>query len=236
MFVTVKLNHIAKRGNVYYLRMAVPIDLRSQIGKSEIVIALKTSNVFEAQKKAEIPAQELKNMFAELRKSSAMPSTNKEQRYYKPVIPSLESNMELFQGEIAGNTNGGVSILSKLTTSGVEAPLFSEVMEECISSMPRSVAGREGLRSSGKLLMDWLGDKPISNYTRAMLILFIENCLKKIPPNRTKLEKWKALSLVDVKAPPAKRVPLVMAQETALTCNVPPPAEIKPLLFWKSLA
>lgn len=120
MFVTVKLNHIAKRGNVYYLRMAVPIDLRSQIGKSEIVIALKTSNVFEAQKKAAIPAQELKNMFAELRKSSAMPSTNKEQQYYKPVIPTLEANMELVEGEIAGNTNGVVSILSNLTTSGAE--------------------------------------------------------------------------------------------------------------------
>jgi integrase len=59
--------YVALRGNTYYARLTVPKDLREQFGKTEIWKSLKTSDLREAQYRADRLVSDLKVRFAQSR-------------------------------------------------------------------------------------------------------------------------------------------------------------------------
>lgn len=130
---------------------------------------------------------------------------------YDQILLALASMKEMDAdilpvNERIGTKQGLMGI--KEETPKETSPLLSEVLEECRSSKPRSVSGKEGLKSSVQLLIDWHGDLPISSYDRKKIIAFIDNCLLKTPASRTKKAKWKTIPLRDavVKCSPEERI------------------------------
>jgi integrase len=53
MVITMKIKHVIKRGKIYYFRMPVPKDCIKTIGKTEIILTLKTGDPLTAKTEAE---------------------------------------------------------------------------------------------------------------------------------------------------------------------------------------
>lgn len=60
-------NYLQRRGNRFYFRMKVPVDLREAMSRKEIKVALHTSDVREASRRVKFEAVKAEALFAEAR-------------------------------------------------------------------------------------------------------------------------------------------------------------------------
>ncbi|MBI9021002.1 MAG: hypothetical protein JEZ10_07090 [Verrucomicrobia bacterium] len=81
-----KLTNVQKRGNTYRFRMRIPEDVQVAFGgKREIIKSLQTSNILEAQSKANLLTAEHNETFKELRERTLNVDGDKNQ-----LIPTAE--------------------------------------------------------------------------------------------------------------------------------------------------
>lgn len=67
---------LAKRGNTYYFRAKVPLDLIAHFGKKEIKLSLKTTDKREASRLCNLKAVEWDEQLEELRGKRSTPVVN----------------------------------------------------------------------------------------------------------------------------------------------------------------
>ena len=80
------------------------------------------------------------------------------------------------------------------------APLLSAVLDECLRAKAsrRDAKGAGRIKADTVMLIEWLGDKPVDAYSKSDLINFRDDCLLKLPSNRSKKKNYKELSLKQV--------------------------------------
>ena len=76
-----------------------------------------------------------------------------------------------------------------------KAVLYSKVADDCAQASTKNPKDKKSSRSMCNLLIEWHGDRPITEYTAQMLIPFTDDCLMKIPSGRNKLELWRDLPI-----------------------------------------
>ena len=75
---------------------------------------------------------------------------------------------------------------------------LSEILEQCISDSDLRPRSERELRAGVGLFTEWIGNKPVGNYIRSDFLSFRDECLKRLPSNHNKFEKWKGKPLKEV--------------------------------------
>ncbi|VGO11876.1 hypothetical protein PDESU_00423 [Pontiella desulfatans] len=164
----VKIRNVQQRGNSFFFRLSIPKELQVHYnGQKEIYKTLEAFDSFCAVSKA-----------SELRAR------------YKEEFRFLKNG-----GSLQPEFSAPATIAQPLPHADPLAPLLSEVLEELLTARPckhKTVLDR---KSSVRLLTDWHGDLPITQYTRKMFLDFRDIGLRKLPPNFYKLDKFEGLSI-----------------------------------------
>jgi len=85
-----------------------------------------------------------------------------------------------------------VSMTTALSESG---PTITEVLNEMLQSTFRAEKTDFNIRANVHLLIEWIGDIPIQCITRANILDFRDNCLRKLPTNITKKSAYDGLTV-----------------------------------------
>ncbi len=87
------LTYLTRRGNVYWFRMAVPLDLVERVGRREIKVSLRTSSLAVARLRCQRLGSGILQLIARVR---AMPELSQEtierlaRRYFEQQLSSTE--------------------------------------------------------------------------------------------------------------------------------------------------
>lgn len=169
----VNLRNVQRRGNSFFFRLTIPTDLQVHYnGQKEISQTLETSDSFCAFTKASELRAKYKEQFRLLR--SGEPLHTKPNRPTERSVPPT---------------------ISQPPPPAAPAPLLSEVLDELLVTRPcrhKTVLDR---KSSIRLLTDWHGDLPITQYTRKMFLNFRDSGLRQLPPNFYKLDSFEGKSI-----------------------------------------
>lgn len=76
-----------------------------------------------------------------------------------------------------------------------QAPKLSEMLEECLQTGTKKSKTKDLMRAAVDTLMEWHGDRDISEYKRADLINFRDKCLLRLPAYRKTRKPWKDFDL-----------------------------------------
>jgi integrase len=113
------------------------------------------------------------------------------------VIPETEPilvNGQWMEAEVC-NPNAAKSVSTPPEPLIKKMPLLSEVVADCVETLKSNPKAKNAFSSRCKLVIEWCGDKPVNQYTTAMLREFVDNCLLKIPRNMTQSKMWRDLPL-----------------------------------------
>lgn len=170
----IQIRHLQRRGNVFFFRIRVPEDIQNHFGgKREIVKSLKTNNSNLAVIKAHEIAEIYKRQFCSYRCGETI-------EIESPHLPDrLFANVQ--------KTSTALPIQQTEATS----PLLSDVLKEmnaARSTKSKTIMSRS---SAIRLLIDWFGDLPVTEYTRPMMISFRDDGMTNLPPNLYKGDTYK---------------------------------------------
>ena len=169
----VQLRHIQKRGNSFYFRLAIPQDLQVHFnGQLEISQTLQTSDPFSAFIKAGELRDRYKEQFHSYRHGDPIPTESN--RLPKHSSPTSIAHISPFVDP---------------------APTLSEILNEVSLARPCKYKTSLDRHSAIRLLTDWHGDLPVTNYTRKMLLEFRDKGMLRLPPNLYKGKQYSGKSI-----------------------------------------
>lgn len=156
----VQIRNLQRRASGYFFRIGIPKDLQNCYeGKREIVKSLKTKDSNFAVIKAHEIAEVYKRQFHAYRNDEA-----------------IEDNSTHI-------SDGIFTQAPPVRTKEVKIPFLSDVLKEmnvARSTKSKTIMSRS---SAVRLLIDWFGNFPISEYSRPMMISFRDDGMAKLPPN-----------------------------------------------------
>lgn len=205
--------YLQRRGDVFFLRVAVPADLQSIVGGREITRTLRTTDKRVAVPLALEMAASVKRLFMDLRIGRGDVSDSKlmevvrdakrkieiakiEERHEDDLI--AQRRQHLRELEVAG-LRAKAEVLDQLMAAGVSlgasrsaeptpapAPLFSAVIDHFLKTYNGEKKAAMLMKHKAVLpvMLEIIGDKPVSELKQADLMHFFDVLLK-LPP------RWK---------------------------------------------
>lgn len=184
----VNLRHVQQRKQAYFFRMAIPEGLRPFYdGRKEISQSLRTDNPIELQQMAQQLAAFYRQQFRELR-------AGRLQQGQELCVDSLITRELKYQEELPMQPKAELAPPKPKDHEHI----FSVVYDEVKNLGKRNRKSETERKQTIQLLVEWLGDLPIEDYTRPMILDFRDNVIRRIPLQMAHRKDCKGKSLKQI--------------------------------------
>lgn len=170
----VKLRYVQQRGNALFFRISIPAALRNHYdGRKEITQTLRTDDHIEAQDYATQLAKIYKKQFRELHSGRQISRSKSSEdlldalQLDSPVIPVIPVIPVSKPVELAKPVPSGLTL--------------TQVYKEVKALGKRSLKEENERWASTRLLLQWCGDLPVTQYNRTVLLDFRDTVLRNLP-------------------------------------------------------
>lgn len=179
-----KIPYLVRRKNVFYFRLAVPLELREVVKSREIVQSLRTQDSGEAERRALKLAAHFKSLLYDLKTGK----TGKFSRVDAVAAETANAGIQNSENSNVEPAQSPASVEQQLpyvkSPEARQRPLFSLVVSDFLNHYDQTnKATYTKLVATLPLLIELIGDKPVNQVLQTDLNRFFDD-VQKLPVKR----------------------------------------------------